>query len=130
VWTYFDTSALIKRYVDESAILKHVTADRAYWTLVEVGTDVLAAAEALVAAYPIGTLDAIHVALSNRAVGVPREQPSPKPSVSEADLAFVQALMPHLERAVRQNQRIADLEGLGHGNSDALDGLNRNCPFN
>jgi uncharacterized protein len=105
VWTYFDTSALIKRYVDESgrreilqlfrrsacvtsavlpvelrsalrrraaegsfegtrlpAILKHIAADRAYWTLVEVGTDVLAAAEALVAAYPIRTLDAIHVA--------------------------------------------------------------------
>ena len=105
MWTYFDTSALIKRYVDESgrreilqlfrrstcvtsavlpvelrsalrrraaegslegarlpAILKHVAADRAYWTLVEVGTDVLAAAEALVAAYPIRTLDAIHVA--------------------------------------------------------------------
>jgi predicted nucleic acid-binding protein len=105
VWTYFDTSALIKRYVAESgrremlqlfrrsacvtsavlpvelrsalrrraaegsldgarlpAILKHVAADRGYWTLVEVGTDVLAAAEALVAAYPIRTLDAIHVA--------------------------------------------------------------------
>ncbi len=105
MWTYFDTSALIKRYVAESgrreilqllrrgacvtsavlpvelrsalrrraaegsldgarlpAILKHLAADRAYWTLVEVGTDVLAAAEALVAAHPIRTLDAIHVA--------------------------------------------------------------------
>jgi predicted nucleic acid-binding protein len=105
VWTYFDTSALVKRYVDEAGrrevlqllrrnecvtsavlpvelrsslrrrvadgsleaarlpvILKHVAADRLYWTLIEVGTDVLAAAEALVAAYPIRTLDAIHVA--------------------------------------------------------------------
>jgi predicted nucleic acid-binding protein len=105
VWTYFETSALLKRYVDESgrrevlqllrqnecvtsavlsvelrsglrrrvaegsidaarlpAILKHVAADRPYWTLVEVGTDVLAGAETLVAAHPIRTLDAIHVA--------------------------------------------------------------------
>lgn len=105
MWTYFDTSALIKRYVGESgrreilqllrrdacvtsavlpvelrsalrrqaaegsldgaglpAILKHLAADRAYWTFVEVGTDVLAAAEALLAAHPIRTLDAIHVA--------------------------------------------------------------------
>jgi predicted nucleic acid-binding protein len=105
VWTYFDTSALVKRYVDESgrrevlqllrqnqfvtsavlpielrsglrrrvaegsidaarlpAILKRVAADRPYWTLVEVGTDVLAGAETLVAAHPIRTLDAIHVA--------------------------------------------------------------------
>jgi predicted nucleic acid-binding protein len=105
VWTYFDTSALVKRYVDEAgrrevlqllrrnqcvtsavlpvelrsglrrrvaegsidaarlpAILKHVAADRPYWTLVEVGTDVLAGAETLVAAHPIRTLDAIHVA--------------------------------------------------------------------
>jgi uncharacterized protein len=105
VWTYFDTSALAKRYVDEPgrrevlqllrrnecvtsavlplelrsglrrrvaegsidaarlpAILKHVAADRPYWTLVEVGTDVLADAETLVAAHPIRTLDAIHIA--------------------------------------------------------------------
>jgi uncharacterized protein len=105
VWTYFDTSALVKRYVDEAGrrevlqllrrsecvtsavlpvelrsglrrraaegslevarlptILKHIAADRPYWTLIEVGTDVLAAAETLVAAHPIRTLDAIHVA--------------------------------------------------------------------
>ena len=105
MWTYFDTSAFVKRYVDEPgrrevlqllrqnecvtsallpvelrsglrrrvaegsidaarlpAILKHVAADRRYWTLVEVGTDVLAGAERLVAAHPIRTLDAIHVA--------------------------------------------------------------------
>jgi len=102
---YLDTSALVKRYVDEPgrrevlhllrqnecvtsavlpvelrsglrrrmaegsidaarlpAILKHVAADRPYWTLVEVGSDVLAGAEMLVAAHPIRTLDAIHVA--------------------------------------------------------------------
>ena len=105
MWTYFDTSALVKRYVDEPgrrevlrllrrnecvtsavlpvelrsglrrrvaegsidaarlpAILKHVAVDRRYWTLVEVGIDVLAGAETLVAAHPIRTLDAIHVA--------------------------------------------------------------------
>jgi uncharacterized protein len=105
VWTYFDTSALVKRYVDEAGrrevlqllrrsecvtsavlpvelrsglrrraaegslevarlptILKHIAADRPYWTLIDVGTDVLAAAETLVAAHPIRTLDAIHVA--------------------------------------------------------------------
>ena len=104
-WAYFDTSALIKRYVQEAgrrqvlqvlrrhrcvtsavlpvelrgavrrrategtldaaqvpAILKRVTADRAYWTLIEVTTDVLAAAENLVAGHPLRTLDAIHVA--------------------------------------------------------------------
>ena len=105
MWTYFDTSALVKRYVDEPgrrevlrilrrnecvtstvlpvelrsalrrrvaqgsidaarlpAILKHVAADRPFWTLVEVGIDVLASAETLVAAHAIRTLDAIHVA--------------------------------------------------------------------
>jgi uncharacterized protein len=105
VWTYFDTSALVKRYIDEPgrrevlrllrqnecvtsvvlpielrsglrrrvaegsidaarlpAILKHVAVDRAFWTLVEVGIDILAGAEALVATHPIRTLDAIHVA--------------------------------------------------------------------
>ena len=105
MWTYFDTSAIVKRYVDEPgrrevlrllrrhecvtsavlpielrsslrrrvaegaidaarlpAILKHVAADRPYWTLVEVGIDVLASAETLVGVHPIRTLDAIHVA--------------------------------------------------------------------
>jgi len=104
-WAYFDTSALIKRYVNEAGrrevlqlfrrhdvvtsavlpvevrsalrrrvsegtldparvpeILRHVTTDRAYWTLVDVGTEVLAAAEALVGTHPLRTLDAIHVA--------------------------------------------------------------------
>jgi predicted nucleic acid-binding protein len=102
---YFDTSALVKRYVDEPgrrevlrlfrrndcvtsavlpvelrsslrrrvaegsvdaarlpAIVKHVAVDRPYWTLVEVGIDVLAGAETLAAAHPIRALDAIHVA--------------------------------------------------------------------
>lgn len=105
MWTYFDTSALVKRYVEEAGrrdvlqllrrnecvtsavlpvelrsglrrraadgsleaarlpmILKRVAADRPYWTLVEVGPDVLAVAERLVATYPIRALDAIHVA--------------------------------------------------------------------
>ena len=46
----------------DAEIRKRVTADRAYWTLVEVGTKVLAAAETLVAAHPLRALDAIHVA--------------------------------------------------------------------
>jgi predicted nucleic acid-binding protein len=105
VWAYFDTSALVKRYVDEpgrrevqqvlrrhecvtsailqvelrsalrrrvaeraldsprvSEILKRVAADRAYWTVIEVGAEVLSGAEALVSAHPLRTLDAIHVA--------------------------------------------------------------------
>lgn len=105
MWAYFDTSALVKRYIEEAGrpevlrllrrhdcvvsavlpvelrsalrrrvaegtldaaraprILKRVAADRAYWTLVEVGTDVLAAAETLVATHPLRTLDGIHVA--------------------------------------------------------------------
>jgi predicted nucleic acid-binding protein len=104
-WAYFDTSALIKRYVDEAGrrevlqllrrhqcvtsavlpvefrsalrrrvtdgsldgrrvpeILKRCTADREFWWLVEVTGQVLQAAEELVAAHPIRTLDAIHVA--------------------------------------------------------------------
>jgi predicted nucleic acid-binding protein len=43
-------------------ILKRVAADRAYWTLVEIANDVLAAAETLVGAHPLRPLDAIHVA--------------------------------------------------------------------
>ena len=105
MWAYFDTSALVKRYIDEPgrrevlrllrrnecvasaillielrsglrrrvsegsidaarlpAILQHVAVDRAYWTLVEVGDEVLAGAEKLVATHPIRTLDAIHIA--------------------------------------------------------------------
>lgn len=105
MWAYLDTSALVKRYVDEpgrrdvqqllrrhecvtsailpvelrsalrrriaertldssrvSEILKRVAADRAYWTVVEVGTEVLSGAEALVSVHPLRTLDAIHVA--------------------------------------------------------------------
>jgi len=104
-YAYFDTSALIKRYVDElgrrevlallrknncvvsavlpvevrsalrrrvaeksldakrvSAILKRLAADRAFWTVIEVSSEVLAAAEALTAAHPLRALDAIHVA--------------------------------------------------------------------
>jgi predicted nucleic acid-binding protein len=102
---YFDTSALVKRYVDEpgrrevlkllrrhncvtsvvlpvefrsalrrrvlddsldashvSKILERFAVDRAFWTLVEATSEVLTAAEALVAAHPLRTLDAIHVA--------------------------------------------------------------------
>jgi len=105
VWAYFDTSALVKRYIDEAGrrdvlrllrrhdcvtsallpvelrsalrrrvsegtldaarvpeILRRVMADRAYWTFVEVGTEVLDAAEKLVAIRFLRTLDAIHVA--------------------------------------------------------------------
>ena len=104
MWAYFDTSALVKRYIDEPgrrevlrllrrnecvtsavlpvelrsglrcrvtegsidaarlpAILQHVAGDRTYWTLVEVGKEVLAGAEKLVATHSIRTLDAVHV---------------------------------------------------------------------
>jgi len=105
VWAYFDTSALIKRYIKETGrrevlqllrrydvvtsvivpvelrsalrrrasegtldaervpeVLKRVATDRAYWTLVEIASDVLMAAETLVATHPLRTLDAVHVA--------------------------------------------------------------------
>ena len=104
-WAYVDTSALIKRYVDEAGrrevlrllrehhcvisavlpvelrgairrrvsegaiqatrvpeLLKRVAADRAYWTLVGVTSDVLKAAETLAAVHPLRALDAIHIA--------------------------------------------------------------------
>jgi hypothetical protein len=104
-YAYFDTSALIKRYVQEAGrrevlrllgknycvvsavlpvevrsalrrrvaegtldekriplILKRFTADRAFWTFVEVSREVLASAETLGAAHPLRALDAIHVA--------------------------------------------------------------------
>ena len=104
-WAYFDTSALVKRYVDEpgrrdvmrllrthdcvtcavlpvevrSALrrraslreidegsvmdaLQRLATDRAFWTLVGVTDDVLTGAEAVIAAHPLRTLDAIHVA--------------------------------------------------------------------
>ena len=102
---YFDTSALIKRYVDEpgrdevsqllrkgdcivsailpvevhsalqrrvtdrtlhesqlTAILKRFTADRTFWTFIEVSPEVLGAAESLCATHSLRALDAIHVA--------------------------------------------------------------------
>jgi uncharacterized protein len=104
-WAYFDTSALIKRYVDEEGrrevlqllrrhqcvtsavlpvefrsalrrrvadrsldvrrvreILKRFTDDREFWAQVEVTGEVLQAAETLVAAHPLRSLDGIHVA--------------------------------------------------------------------
>ena len=45
-----------------STILKRFTTDREFWTIVAVSREVLAAAEALTAAYPLRALDAIHVA--------------------------------------------------------------------
>ena len=64
-----------------SEILKRVAADRAYWTLVEVGVEVLGAAERLVAVHPLRTLDAIHVASAQVFAA----------GVSESDLMFVSA---------------------------------------
>lgn len=104
-YVYFDTSALLKRYVEEpgrrevlallrknqclvsavlpvevqsalrrrvadktldarrvSSILKGFAADRLYWTVIEVSSDVLAAAESLSGAHPLRALDSIHVA--------------------------------------------------------------------
>lgn len=104
-YAYFDTSALIKRYVEElgrrevlgwlrknrcvvsavlpvevrsalrrrvgektldakrvPSILRRLAADRAYWTVVEISTEVLATAESLSGTHPLRALDAIHVA--------------------------------------------------------------------
>jgi uncharacterized protein len=133
VWTYFDTSALVKRYVDEPgrrevlhllrrnecvssavlpvelrsslrrrvaegsldaarlpAILKRIAGDRPYWTLVEVGTDVLTGAETLVGAHQIRTLDAIHVASARLFAA----------RVSISGLTFVSADKRQMETAV------------------------------
>ena len=111
-YAYFDTSALIKRYVEEPgrrevlgllrrnqcvvsavlpvevrsalrrrvaektldgnrvpSILKRLAADRAYWTVIEVSSEVLATAESLSGAHPLRALDAIHIA-SARLFGV------------------------------------------------------------
>ena len=132
MWAYFDTSALVKRYLDESGrrevlqllrrhecvasavlpvelrsalrrrvaegtleaarvpqILKRVSADRAYWTLVEVGAEVLRAAEKLVAVHPLRTLDAIHVASAQLFAA----------GVSQPDLMFVSADKRQIEAA-------------------------------
>lgn len=132
MWAYFDTSALVKRYLDESGrrevlqllrrhecvasavlpvelrsalrrrvtegqleaarvpqILKRVSADRAYWTLVEVGAPVLGAAEKLVAVHPLRTLDAIHVASAQLFAA----------GVSQPDLMFVSADKRQIEAA-------------------------------
>ena len=43
-------------------ILQRLATDRAFWALVEVRSDVLAAAETFVATHPLRALDAIHVA--------------------------------------------------------------------
>ena len=72
-----------------SEILKRVAADRAYWTLVAVGTEVLGAAEKLVAAHPLRTLDAIHVASAQVFAA----------GVSESDLMFVSADKRQIEAA-------------------------------
>jgi predicted nucleic acid-binding protein len=104
-YAYFDTSALIKRYVEElgrrevlgllrrnqcvisavlpvevrsalrrrvgdktldarrvPSILKRFAGDRAYWTVIEVSSDVLTAAESLSGIHPLRALDSIHVA--------------------------------------------------------------------
>jgi predicted nucleic acid-binding protein len=62
-------SALRRRLGEKSldakrvpGILKQLRADRAYWTIVAVSREVLATAESLSAAHPLGALDAIHVA--------------------------------------------------------------------
>ena len=124
MWAYFDTSALVKRYVAEpgrrevqqllrrhdcvtsailpvelrsafrrrvgertlesaqvAQILTRVEADRAYWTVIEVGTEVLAGAGALVSVHPLRTLDAIHVASAQLFAS----------RLSMADLIFVSA---------------------------------------
>lgn len=56
-------------------ILERVATDRGFWALIDVSTDVLAAAETLVATQPLRALDAIHVAsaqLFARRIAVPK----------------------------------------------------------
>jgi len=44
------------------SVLKRFAADRAYWTVIEVSSEVLAAAEALSGAHLLCALDSIHAA--------------------------------------------------------------------
>jgi uncharacterized protein len=90
-------SALRRRVTDSTleaarvpAILKRLAADRAYWTLVGVGTEVLEAAERLVAVHPLRTLDAIHVASAQVFAA----------GVSASELMFVSAEKRQTEAAV------------------------------
>ena len=62
-------SALRRRTADKTldakrapSILKRFAGDRAYWTVIEVSSEVLAAAETLSGAHPLRALDSIHVA--------------------------------------------------------------------
>lgn len=43
-------------------LIDRLAADRSHWTLVTIGPEILAAAEALAATHPLRALDAIHVA--------------------------------------------------------------------
>jgi predicted nucleic acid-binding protein len=47
-------------------VLRRLAVDRAFWTVVGVTSEVLSAAEALVAVHPLRTLDAVHVASAQR----------------------------------------------------------------
>ena len=113
MWEYCDTSALVKRYVDELGrpelmrllrrydcvtsalslvelkgalrrrvaarhvagvrvpeLLTHVVEDRSYWTLVEVGAEVLRGAEALLSIHAMD--DGRHTRRVSAAAGEPR----------------------------------------------------------
>lgn len=78
---YFDTSVLVKNYVQEllsalmgrksrqelrmdaiPGILARVRHDRVYWQLVDVGAPVLSQAEEIVQTVQMRALDAIHIA--------------------------------------------------------------------
>ena len=72
-----------------SEILKRVAADRAYWTVIEVGAEVLSGAEALVSVHPLRTLDTIHVASAQLFAA----------RLSIADLIFVSADQRQVEMA-------------------------------
>jgi predicted nucleic acid-binding protein len=65
VWAYFDSSAVVKVYVQEggrAAVLRQFAKDRTQWNLLAVSTEILERAEQIVASHTVRTLDAIHIA--------------------------------------------------------------------
>jgi hypothetical protein len=82
------------------AILKHIASDREFWAVMEVSKDVLSSAEALVAAHPIRTLDAIHVGsaqLFSQRIPLPRLMFVSADSRQAAAAAAIGLTITHIE---------------------------------
>lgn len=73
-----------ERTLDEERVpevLKRIATERGFWAIIDVSSDVLAAAETLVVTHPLRALDAIHVASAQLFAG----------RIAVPDLVFVSA---------------------------------------